>query len=70
MLLSGLHEDPLRLSVTTRLSSMRYVGIMGNPSVHFAARTSPFSVFHDVFQCTRSLGMMLTSIVQRRTDFL
>jgi hypothetical protein len=77
MLLSGLHEDlaqflshPLQLSVTARLSSMRYVGIMGNPSVHVAACTSPFSVLYDVFQYARSLGMMLASIVQGRTDFL
>jgi hypothetical protein len=49
---------------------MRYVGIMGNPSVHVAARMSPFSVLHDVFLYTRFLGMMLTSIVQGRTNFL
>jgi hypothetical protein len=77
MLLSGLYEHlarillhPLRLSVKARLSSMRYVGIMGNCSVYVAVRTSTFSVPHDVFQHTRSLGMMLASIVQGRTDFL
>jgi hypothetical protein len=77
MLLSGLHEDlaqflshPLQLSVTDRPFSMRYAGIMGNPSVHVAACTSPFSVLHDVFQYTRSLGMMLASTVQGRTNFL
>ena len=38
--------------------------------MHVAARASPFSMLYDVFQYTRSLGMVLPSIVQGRTDFL
>ena len=54
MLLSGLHEDlaqllshSLQLYVIAKPSSMRYVGIIGNPSARVAGCTSLFSVFQD-----------------------